>query len=401
MTPFRDDGGRPHQLTLSRDLVRSLRRGHPWVFRDALRNPPRGQPGDLAELKDKRGRVIARGYSDPTSPLSFRACTSEPRQPLDERWATERFSTAMDLRRPLLQDPTTNAYRLFCGEGDGLPGLVCDVYDRTAVIRLDGPAAEGFWRSEVVAEWLTANAGVDRVVERLRSRGGAIARVLVGEVNGPVPFLENNHRFTANVLEGQKTGFFLDQRENRRRVGDLCEGRTLLNVFGFTGGFSIYGAVAGASHVTTIDQAGPALAMATQHMKDNGIDADRHEEVCDDAFSYLDEASRQGRVWDVVVLDPPSFAPNQRSVDKATKAYERLIAAGTRVCADGGWVLAASCSSHIGMEDFLRICQDGVGMARARARVAGNWGQPLDHPWPLACPDLRYLKAVLLRIERG
>ncbi|MEC9071964.1 MAG: class I SAM-dependent rRNA methyltransferase [Myxococcota bacterium] len=399
-SPLANPGAKPQRLALARDLVRSLRRGHPWVFRDALKRPPSGAPGDIAELSDKRGKVVARGYVDTSSALSFRACTAAPREALDDAWAHGRFKAAWDLREMIRASGETTGYRLFAGEGDSLPGLVCDLYGSTAVIRLDGPAAEGFWCAEGVADWLQTHGGITTAYQRLRTRGEPEGRLLCGPLpDGPVPFVENGLHFTADIQRGQKTGFFLDQRDNRARVGALCRDRTVLNMFGYTGGFSVYAAAGGATHVTTVDVARPALEATAHHMALNQIPTARHEESPADAFEFLAESAREKRRWDVVILDPPAFAPNQKSIPQATSAYQRLIGAGAAVTQENGWLVAASCSSHIGMEAFVTICQDGVGQARKTARVVGSWHQAMDHPWPLAFPDFRYLKAILMRIE--
>ena len=386
-------------LRLSRDLVRSLRRGHAWVFADALRGPPRGTPGGIARLLDAGGRAVAMGYVDPGSPLAFRACVPEGKACLDDRWAAGRIEAAIALREQLIDRAHTTGYRLLHGEGDGVPGLVCDVYGDTAVVRLDGPAAAGFWSAAGVGRWVADRLGLRRVYERDRTRGAPAGRALVGDAPAePVPFLEHGLRFTADVVRGQKTGFFLDQRESRRRVGALAAGRRVLNVFGYTGGFSVYAAAGGATHVTTVDLAAPAIAAAEAHVALNDIPAERHRGVVADAFDFLDAAAAEGERWGLVVLDPPSFAPSRRTSDRALGSYVRLITAGARVVEEAGFLLAASCSSHVSLDAFVGACEDAVGRARRRATVLGVHGQPADHPTPLPMRDFRYLKVVSMRV---
>ena len=351
-------------------------------------------------LVGQRGRPVARGYVDPTGPLSFRACTTHPRERLDDAWAAKRLERAVALRASLIDPAVTTGYRLLNGEGDGAPGLVCDVYGDTAVIRLDGPAAAGFWDSAGVAAWLVDRVPViTRVYERERARGGPRGWALIGEApDEPVPFQEHGLRFTADVVRGQKTGFFLDQRENRARVRALAAGRRTLNMFGYTGGFSVYAAAGGAPAVTTVDLAAPAIAASDAHMALNGFE-DRHEGVVADAFSFLDDGAAEGRAWDLVVLDPPSFAPSRKAAAKAIGSYERLIAGGARVTSPGGLLIACSCSSHVSMDAFTRAAEDGVGKARRRATVLGLFGQPADHPTPLPMADFRYLKVIVTRVD--
>ena len=391
--------GAPVKLRLGRDLVRSLRRGDPWVFADALAATPLAPCGSLATLADRRGKPVAIGYYDPASPLAFRACTARRGQRVDDVWAVQGLERAATLRAASIDGSHTTGYRLVNGEGDGLPGLVVDVYGASAVLKLDGPAAEGFWDAAGVATWVAERLSLTRVYQRLRTRGGPAGQTLVGQApEGPVTFLEHGLSFTADLVSGQKTGFFLDQRENRRLVRELSAKRRVLNVFGYTGGFSIYALAGGAEHVTTVDLAGPALEAADAHVGLNGFAAQRHASVRSDAFEHLGAASVAGETWDLVILDPPSFAPSRKSLDAAIGAYTRLIAAGARVTAPGGLLAAASCSSHVDEAAFLGCCEEGVGMARRQAALLEVRGQPLDHPVPLAGRGFRYLKFVLLRV---
>ncbi len=232
-----------------------------------------------------------------------------------------------------------------------------------------------------------------------RNDSGPSGRALVGPPpEEPVTFLEHGLRFTADLVTGQKTGFFLDQRENRQLVRELAAGRRVINVFGYTGGFSIYALAGGAEHVTTVDLAAPALAAADSHVALNGFAQERHESARSDAFELLDAAAERGDSWDLVILDPPSFAPSRKAADGAVRAYTRLIAAGARVTRPGGLLAAASCSSHVDEATFARCCEDGVGAARRTAAILEVRGQPLDHPAPLAARGFRYLKFVLMRV---
>lgn len=390
----------PARLVLTRNLTRSLKRGHPWVFADALQHRPSGEPGAQALLVDRRGRPLARGYCDPGSALSFRCCSTERREALDDDWARRRIDAAIALRKAVIDGENTTGYRLINGEGDAAPGLVCDVYGDTAVIRLDGPAAAGFWSARGVAAHVVERLGLRCAYERERTRGGAAGGPLIGDTPAePVPFVENGLRFTADVVAGQKTGFFLDQRDNRQLVRQLSAGRRVLNVFGYTGGFSVYAAAGGAEHVTTVDLAAPALAMTEGHLALNGLDVSQHESVASDAFDFLATAEDDNKTWDLVVLDPPSFAPNKQAAERAGKAYERLIGAGARVTTRGGLLVAASCSSHVSLQTFIQHCEEGVSAARRTAAVLDVRGQPADHPAPLPLPELRYLKLVLMRVS--
>jgi 23S rRNA (cytosine1962-C5)-methyltransferase len=389
-------------LTLSRDLTRTLRRGHPWVFADALRERPPAPAGSLALLNDPRGRPLALGIYDPHPTLSFRVCrilsgSRGEALELGDGWAEEHLARALRLRQALLPEDTTG-YRLLNGEGDGLPGLVVDIYADSAVIRLDGGGPSGFWNIPGLAGWARRALNLRCVVERARGETGGC--VVAGTApTAPVAFLENGAWFTADVLHGQKTGFFLDQRDNRARVRGLAAGRRVLNLFGYTGGFSIYAGLGGAAHIVTVDSAAPALEEAERHWQLNGLPHRGHSIVAADAFEFLERANAEGRRWELVIADPPAFAQNQAGVPAALAAYRRLAGACAAATATEGWLCLASCSSHISQADFLSACAAGLGGAGRRAAVLGIHGQPFDHPTPLAMPEFRYLKFVLLRVE--
>ncbi|MCB0155868.1 MAG: class I SAM-dependent rRNA methyltransferase [Anaerolineae bacterium] len=390
----------PLKLRLARDLVRALKRGHPWVYAEALRQTPAAPPGCRAILLDnKKGREVGQGFYDPGSPLALRMCSVEPDEAVDEAWAERRLSQALALRRAMFGAETTG-FRLFNGEGDGLPGLICDVYGDTAVLQLDGAGPSGFWHVAGLAEWLAAQLSLNCVYHKQQSRSSDTGQVLLGQLPAePVPFVENGLHFTADVVQGQKTGFFLDQRENRQRMRGWLAGRRLLNVFGYTGGFSVYGGAGGATEVTTVDLARPALTLAEHHWQLNGLEPTRHRTVKADAFAFLEAAAKKEQWWDVVIIDPPSFASAKESVPQALSAYQKLVAAGAAITGMGGVLAAASCSSHIDQAAFLQGCEEGISKARRRATLLGVYGQPADHPTPLAFPEFRYLKFVLLRVD--
>lgn len=399
MTLLQPRSDQPVQLRLARDLTRAIKRGHPWVYAEALRQLPLAPPGTQAVLLDnKKGREIGRGFYDPHSPLALRICTTEPGEILNERWAQKRLERALALRRTLF-DGRTTGFRLFNGEGDGLPGLIADLYGDSAVLQLDGAGPAGFWDAAGIAAWLAQALSLRCVYER-GERGRSEGKSLVGDIPAaPVVFLENGVRFAVDVVRGQKTGFFLDQRDNRQKIKELAAGRRVLNLFGYTGGFSVYAGLGGASQVTTVDIAAPALAAAQANWELNDLPPAKHETVAADAFEFLADAAAGRRFWDLVVVDPPSFASSKAAVPKAIAAYQKLIAAAAAVTLPNGLLAAASCSSHVGLEAFLSACEEGISLARRRATVLHLGGQPADHPSPLALPEFRYLKFVLMRVE--
>jgi 23S rRNA (cytosine1962-C5)-methyltransferase len=389
---------------------RALRQGHPWLFERAIRSQSyEGKPGDLAVVFDARDRFLAVGLYDPRSPIRVKVLQHGAPATIDEAWFRARLAEAAALRAPLLETPTTG-YRLVHGENDGLPGLVVDRYDATLVVKLYTAA----WVPHL-ARVLPALVDVqpcERLVLRLGRTleaypedlyGLAEGRVLWGpEVEGPVGFLENGLRFEANVLLGQKTGFFFDQRENRARVERLAAGRRTLNVFAYTGGFSLYAARGGAPEVTSTDLSVPALEAAERHFALNRSDprvaAARHETLPGDAFRLLESLGEEGRLFDLVVIDPPSFAQSQAQVPGALAAYARLTTLGLGVLAPGGILTISSCSSRVTAEAFFqRVLSAAEEVGHPLAEIERT-GHPLDHP--IRFPEGAYLKC-LYATERG
>ena len=317
---------------------------------------------------------------------------------LDDAWIARQLAAALDLRARAF-DAHRTGFRLVSGEGDGLPGLVLDVYANAAVIKLDGGGPEAFYRPEGIAGWLAEQLPLDHVVLRFRERGRG-GEALVGALpKSEISFLENGRQFSADVVRGQKTGFFLDQRDNRALVRRLAQGRRVLNLFSFNGGFSIAAGRGGAAHVSSVDIARPAIEAAERLWRENDLDGSRHESIAADCFEFLEAAAAEKRSWDLVICDPPSFAPNAQSRAGALGAYGRLAQLASRVTAAGGLLALASCSSHVDRDSFLSTNFDALGRARRSATLLADLGLPIDHPTPLAMPELRYLKFLLLRLD--
>lgn len=389
----------PIRLQLSRDLTRTIKRGHAWVYREALRELPQARPGTKAILFDNRGgKEIAHGFYDPEGIIALRICSTQVEEPLIDKWARGKFTQALNLRK-LIFDENTTGYRLFHGEGDGLPGLVCDIYAKSAVIKFDGQAAENFWDVHGICDWLNANLGIQSIYHKHRDRDGE-GKYIFGETpDQTVSFFENGIRFSADLIRGQKTGFFFDQRDNRKRIKYLAADKKVLNAFGYTGAFSVYAGMGGAAHVTTVDLAKPALEAADHHWISNNLNPTDQESIAADVFDYLESAVKENRRWDLVILDPPSFAPSEATLPRALKAYRRLITLGVNTIQPNGILAASSCSSHVTEEQFIKVCEESVSQARRKATLIGKYGLPADHPTPLVMPELRYLKFLLLQLD--
>ncbi|HID54060.1 MAG TPA: class I SAM-dependent rRNA methyltransferase [Anaerolineae bacterium] len=386
---------------------RSIRSGHPWVFENSIQKQSfAGRPGDLAILFDRKRRFLAVGLYDPTSSIRVRILQAGKQATIDAAWLQERLAATAASRSPLRHTDTTG-YRLVHGENDGLPGLIIDRYGETYVIKLYTPAWIP-WLPDVVGG-LTANAEPERIILRLSRAlqrqeewlyGRQDGQTLLGEPPAaPILFRENGLTFEADVLRGQKTGFFLDQRDNRARVEALAEGKSVLNVFAYTGGFSVYAARGGASRVTSLDISPGALAAAKRNFAHNQDDpqvaACRHKIWSGDAFAGLAEMAAQGRLFDMVILDPPSFAKKQAEVEQALGAYGRLVKLALGVLNEEGILVAASCSSRVSSDEFFRVVHQTARLARRPLREIERTGHALDHP--VTYPEGAYLKCLFAK----
>ncbi len=386
---------KPVLLTLAKDLVRDIKRGHPWVYKTSLKDPPSLEKPQLGLLKYRREEV-AYGIYDPRSPLAFRVLSVEKQVP-PKKWGFERMQTAWDLRKRFLPADTTG-FRACNGEGDGLPGLVCDVYDQTAVLQLDGRGFENFWNLADIAKWLVDTQKMAHVFFKARSDSGIKSQWLKNEGASRVRFRENGAIFEADIEHGQKTGFFFDQRDNRQFVGKASHDLSVLNLFSYTGGFSVYAARGGATHVTSVDIADPATQNCKLNFELNQLSTP-HEAVSQDAFHFLETALLSKQKWGLVVVDPPSFAPNSRLVEKAKLAYLSIFSEAAKCVESRGYLALSSCSSHITEQQLLEVTREALSKARRRGRLLSIRNQPFDHPFPLACGELRYLKFLFLRLE--
>jgi 23S rRNA (cytosine1962-C5)-methyltransferase len=388
-------GARP-VLQLIKPLRDRIRAGHPWLYDRALAAVPSSvAAGDLVTIVDAEGE-IAVAFADPSSAIRARLL-AEPGARIDAGWTRDRTeaAAARRTRDPLLAGCTGR--RLVHGEGDACPGLVVDLYDTTAVIVFDGVAAAAFWRPrlpDVLAGLERGGAVIDHAWlrgERRRTLGTSSAgEALRGAPPAELVISEDEARFAVDVRAGQKTGFFLDQRDNRRAIRRHAAGQTVLNLFAYTGGFSLHAALGGATRITSVDIAPPAIAGLQHNARLSGLPAETHEGVATDAFDFLARAAKQGRRWDLVIADPPSFAPSERARPAALAAYRKLAAAALAVTEPAGRFALASCSSHVTEADLL---EQVAGLAQLRLRVVA--GAASDHPVLPAFPEGRYLKFLL------
>jgi 23S rRNA (cytosine1962-C5)-methyltransferase len=379
-------------------VAQAVRRGHPWVYREALRGAS-GATGDEVRIVDGKGRLAGRGWLDADSPIAVRIWTTADRA-VDEALLSERAESALALRDRLFGSLTnsssgsTTAFRVTHGEGDRMPGVVADRYGDVAVLRLDGGAAANRLPAIIDSLWPKLEArGIRSLIKKQRGEALDVLR-------GPRPperleVSERGMRFCVDLAYGQKTGAFLDQRENRARVRALADGKRVLNLFSYAGGFSLAAALGGATQVTSVDIAAAAHKTAQESFRLNGIDPSRHRFAAADAFAWLAGAASRGERFDLVISDPPSFAPSEKAVARALRSYRDLHRACARVLAPGGLLCAASCSSHVDMDRFYSTLDDET-LERSDLRVLESAGAPADHPTLPSFPEGRYLKFVVL-----
>ena len=376
-------------VNLPGELSKSLLRGHPWVYADRL--PQRLDSPTGTWVQVRCGRFLGYGLYDVSSPIAVRVFARDGVP--DANWVAQRVQAAWDIREPLRAEGTT-AYRWVYGEGDGLPGVVVDLYNDYAVIETYADSLS------VLFDWLVpALVQCTRLKGVLFRRTGDRVRCLWGrEPVRDLIVVENGLRLAANLVAGQKTGLFLDQRENRAFVERWCAGKTVLDCFAYTGAFSLYAVRGGAETVTSVDIAPSAVDGIRRNLALNGFDPDGHPSIVADCFELLREYASSDKRFDLVILDPPSLARSKKALHAALRAYARLNELAARCVAPGGLLATASCTSRVSPDAFRSMLGDAAAKARKRFLILHEAGHAIDHPVPAQFVEGRYLKFVLGRV---
>ncbi len=367
--------------------------GHPWVFRSDIMQPPDSPPGAVS-VRDPQGRSLGWALWSPASEISLRLIDSDPDARIGEGWWHARIARAIARREPLAAH--ANAYRLVHGEGDGLPSLVVDRFDRWVVVQLLSAGLEAF--REEITDALRALTGAEGILARndasVRAREGLARLVepLWGDVPQEVEVREHGVRYLAAPHTGQKTGAFLDQRENRVLAGSVAKGHAL-DLFSYHGSFALHLAKA-AESVTAVDSSADALERASENVALNGFT--NVALVQADAFEYLREREKTGTRYDTIVVDPPAFAKNKASLEGAIRGYRDINLHAMRLLETGGLLYTASCSYHVSKALFLEMLQEAAAAAGRRMILRTITAQPLDHPEVITIPETGYLKGALL-----
>ena len=386
-------------LRITPPAERALRKGHPWIFDQSITDISHiGAPGDLAVIFDKERRFQAIGLYDPTSSIRVRILQARQPATINADWFRSILDVAARLRSPLKKH-NTDGYRLINGENDGLPGLIVDRYADTLVLKIYTPA----WVPHLkdFCDALAQVSDATHLILRLNRSTHGQAKLLYGLSDrmsltlqtppNPILFKENGLIFESDPINGQKTGFFLDQRDNRMRVEKLSKGKSVLNVFSYTGGFSVYAARGGAKEVVSVDLSAPALEAAVRNMAHNNLTA-THETIAEDAFEVLARLASQKRLFDVVIIDPPMFAQSEKQVGAAISSYRKLTRLGLGVLRKGGTLVQASCSSRVDDESFFESIHKSANEAGRTLKEIERTGHALDHPVTYA--EGAYLKCL-------
>ncbi|MDX2188608.1 MAG: class I SAM-dependent rRNA methyltransferase [Bacteroidota bacterium] len=374
---------------------------HPWVFSGGVKLFPKSKNGSIIQICDNKEEVVGFGFYSPNSQLVARVFHfGSKAEKFDElTFWLDKFNRAFDLRKLYVIDANTNAYRLIFAEGDSIPGLVVDIYDQTAVVQV---LIKGTENLLPIFKTCLNTLGINNIYVRIKTATHELEDVdqssywLDGASKSPLHIMENGIKFEVDVEKGQKTGFFIDQRDNRLLLKTLSEGKNVLNTFSYTGGFSMYALAGGAKKVVSVDISKDAVKRCDEHIQLNKLKAEKHTSIASDVFDYLKTTDEK---FDIIILDPPAFAKNAKSVPNATRGYKELNMLGIKKVKHGGLIMTYSCSQNIDAVLFQKIVFGAAADTKRNVRIIKHLHQPVDHPINIFHPEGDYLKGLLLYVE--
>lgn len=391
------------KLTVHKQRIGPILGRHPWVFSGALKQIPEGiKNGEPVALVNEEGGFLAQGYFNSYSQIAVRLWSWDENEVVDDKFFEKKIKQAYEIRKNFVENKDTNSYRLIHSENDLLPGLIVDKYSNYLVLQFHTPGME-FWKDKIVKA-LVKIVKPEGVYERsdVRTRGIEGVEKQVGLLHGKVPerikISENGFKFWVDVIGGQKTGFFLDQRDKRQALTKYVEGKNVLNCFSYSGGFSVYALGAGAKHVVSVDSSQGALELAEENVKLNKMDLKKCEFICGDVKQYLSEAQQTKKNFDVIVLDPPAFVKDRHKVAEGLIGYKKINEAALRLLSPGGVLVTASCSAHVSLSDFRYMLSESAGRARQTLQVLETYTHGIDHPELVAFTEGEYLKCIFAKV---
>lgn len=390
-------------FTIINKRIGPIRGRHPWVFSGAIKHIPDSlKSGTPVKLYDEMNNFLAQGYFNSYSQIAVRLWSWQEKEEIEKDFFIKRIKDAYNLRQALVENKKTNAYRVINSENDLLPGLIVDKYNQYLSIQFHNQSI-AFWKKEIVSalnEVLKPKGIFERSdVGNREKEGGAGVGLLFGDVPEKVEILENGYKFLVDIIGGQKTGFFLDQRDKRSALEKYCKGKKVLNCFSYTGGFSVYALGAGAKKVVSVDSSQMALDVAKENIVLNDFDLKKTEFICEDVKRFLQpDLAQTGEVnkldFEVIVLDPPAFVKDRHKVHEGLQGYRRINEAAMRALPPNGILVSASCSQHVSMLDFRHMISEAAGRAGRTVQVLETYTHGIDHPELAAFTEGEYLKCV-------
>jgi 23S rRNA (cytosine1962-C5)-methyltransferase len=391
----------PIRLTVRYDRIGPIVGHHPWVFSGALKNiPDKIESGTPVHLISDKGQFLAHGYFNSYSQIAVRIWSYDENEEVDYDFFEKRIRGAYEIRKNWVESKKIDSYRLVNSENDLLPGLIVDKYGDYFSVQFHTRGIEK-WEKEIVDSLVAifepkgiyerSDIAVRRI-EELEQKTG----LLYGDVPDKVKILENGYKFYVDIKTGQKTGFFLDQRDKRAAIQKYCEGKSVLNCFSYTGGFSVYALSAGAKKVVSVDTSQSALDLADENVGLNKLDKKSCEFVCEDVKLYLQNI--QPDDFDVIILDPPAFIKDRRKKEEGIVGYKKINEAALRALSSGSILVTCSCSAHLSLSDFRYILSESAGRAGKTVQILETLTHGIDHPELVAYTEGEYLKCFILRV---